>query len=284
MDKKIIFLDIDGTIATHGEKVSQKVIDAIQQARHNGHYVFLCTGRNKVGTAFLNHLDFDGLISSAGGYIEVQGQMIDETYLTHDDVVEVQEAMEECQVLYNMEGTCYTYADEEIMRLYIEGMFDIDEMNSEMQRLLHEQKEQMSVKSMAEYESNPMPIHKISFIARSLESLQKLKDKLSSKYMFVIHDLFSTDTINGEMIQHGMDKGKAILKVVAYLGMKQEDTIGFGDSMNDYEMLKVCHHSVAMENAVDELKAIATTVCESVEHDGVYYELERLHIIDGIKV
>lgn len=47
MNKKIIFLDVDGTLTLPTGEVSYKVKNAISQARNNGHYVFLCTGRNK---------------------------------------------------------------------------------------------------------------------------------------------------------------------------------------------------------------------------------------------
>ena len=77
-----------------------------------------------------------------------------------------------------------------------------------------------------------------------------------------------------------MDKGLAIKKVVETLHMKMEDTIAFGDSMNDYEMLQVCNYGVAMKNACQELKASADNICESVENDGVYYEMERLGLFE----
>lgn len=69
-------------------------------------------------------------------------------------------------------------------------------------------------------------------------------------------------------------------KVVETLHMKMEDTIAFGDSMNDYEMLQVCNYGVAMKNACQELKAGADSICESVENDGVYYEMERLGLFE----
>ena len=77
-----------------------------------------------------------------------------------------------------------------------------------------------------------------------------------------------------------MDKGLAIKKIVETLHMKMSDKIDFGDSMNDYEMLQVCNHSVAMKNACQELKASADNICESVENDGVYYEMERLGLFE----
>ena len=102
------------------------------------------------------------------------------------------------------------------------------------------------------------------------------RDILSKRYHFIVHELFSKETINGEIIIKGTNKGKAIQKVVEILGLSMEDTIGFGDSMNDFEMIQVCHYGVAMANGSEELKAYASTVCESVEDDGVYHELKRL--------
>ena len=47
MGRKAIFLDVDGTLTLPNGQVSQKVEEAISKVRKNGHYVFLCTGRNK---------------------------------------------------------------------------------------------------------------------------------------------------------------------------------------------------------------------------------------------
>ena len=50
--------------------------------------------------------------------------------------------------------------------------------------------------------------------------------------------------------------------------------------MNDYEMIKVCQHAVVMENGVEELKQYASTICESVDEDGIYHELKRLKLCE----
>lgn len=45
MKQKLIFLDIDGTLLPPGEMtVPASAVEAIRQARANGHKVFLCTG------------------------------------------------------------------------------------------------------------------------------------------------------------------------------------------------------------------------------------------------
>ena len=45
MGKKVIFLDIDGTLTEPGcNEPPASAVEAIQKARANGHYVFLCSG------------------------------------------------------------------------------------------------------------------------------------------------------------------------------------------------------------------------------------------------
>ena len=47
MNRKLIFLDIDGTLVTQMKAPSDHVKKAVRSARSNGHKVFLCTGRKK---------------------------------------------------------------------------------------------------------------------------------------------------------------------------------------------------------------------------------------------
>jgi HAD superfamily hydrolase (TIGR01484 family) len=44
---KIIFIDVDGTLLDYENKLPQSAVKAIQQARANGHKVYICTGRSK---------------------------------------------------------------------------------------------------------------------------------------------------------------------------------------------------------------------------------------------
>ena len=72
MDRKIIFLDIDGTLIAAMSEPSALATAAVRGARKMGHKVFLCTGRNMaiIGDDILK-IGFDGVISSAGGHVEV---------------------------------------------------------------------------------------------------------------------------------------------------------------------------------------------------------------------
>jgi hydroxymethylpyrimidine pyrophosphatase-like HAD family hydrolase len=64
-------------------------------------------------------------------------------------------------------------------------------------------------------------------------------------------------------------------KLLTLLGLDTDDAVVFGDSVNDISMFEVCKTKVAVGNAVDELKAIATDVTKSYKEDGVAYWLNK---------
>ena len=276
MERKIIFLDIDGTLTLPKGGVSSRVKDAITQVRQNGHYVFICSGRNRAGVESLMPIGFDGAICSAGGYIEINGQKIYESCLCDEDLKIARDVFDRNHVLYNLETTHITFSSDEMNKEFVKMQLNGEKVNSEMMRLMNEQMKQFNIHSLEEFNQNPIPVQKLCFIARDEKDLIEPRDILSKRYHFIVHELFSKETINGEIIIKGTNKGKAIQKVVEILGLSMDDTIGFGDSMNDFEMIQVCHYGVAMANGSEELKAYASTVCESVEDDGVYHELKRL--------
>src|SRR5699024_2597522 len=96
--------------------------------------------------------------------------------------------------------------------------------------------------------------------------------------IFILHDLGNTN-LNGEIISKTDNKGTGIKHAIEYLQMDIKDTIGFGDSMNDYDMIQTVDCGVVMENGSLELKKIADQICLSVENDGVYDEFIKLGLI-----
>ncbi len=70
-----------------------------------------------------------------------------------------------------------------------------------------------------------------------------------------------------EIIPKHVSKAKAILQVKELLNV--DYVVAFGDGMNDIEMFEVADECYAVENAVGELKKIATGIIGSNEEDGV---------------
>lgn len=70
-----------------------------------------------------------------------------------------------------------------------------------------------------------------------------------------------------EIMPRKATKANAILKLKEILGC--EKIVSFGDALNDIPMFQISDECYAMENAVDELKKIATDIIASNEEDGV---------------
>ena len=71
------------------------------------------------------------------------------------------------------------------------------------------------------------------------------------------------------------DKAHAMQKIMAYLERDLEDVTVFGDSINDIGMFKLAGTSVAVSNALDEVKAVADVVLpHSNDEDAVAHYLK----------
>ena len=72
------------------------------------------------------------------------------------------------------------------------------------------------------------------------------------------------------------DKGSALARLCARLGIEQSEVIAFGDNHNDLSMLEWAGRGVAMGNAEAEVKAIADEVTAPHGDHGVAQVLETL--------
>ena len=85
MNRKLIFLDVDGTFTAPGGYIPpESAVRAVKRARELGHKVFLCSGRNYGMLEPLHKYGFDGGIASCGGYIYAGDKVIYDCPLTED--------------------------------------------------------------------------------------------------------------------------------------------------------------------------------------------------------
>lgn len=277
MKRKSIFLDVDGTLVSGHATMNPKVVEAINRARQNGHYVFICTGRNKTGIKYeLAKADFDGIIASAGSYIEIDNKVIHSVYFNKLLVDKISKVFDENNIYYNYECTDVTYMSKKMVELFIGGV-NFESGNIELEKMMQEEFKKFSIQDLSLY--NNQDIHKICFIATDQNDVERVKKQLGDDVNMVIHDIFDATTINGELISKVDNKATAIKQVIDYLGIDKKDTIAFGDSMNDYEMINFVECGIAMGNACKELKEVASRVCRSVDEDGIYYEFIELGLI-----
>jgi len=89
------------------------------------------------------------------------------------------------------------------------------------------------------------------------------------------HNVLVSGTNWLDVMKKSVTKGSAIRAVQEKLGIKFEECMAFGDYMNDYDMMKECGESYAMENAVPELKKVCRHIAPSNDENGVMRVIRR---------
>lgn len=276
MDKRIIFLDIDGTLTEPGcNEVPESALRAIEQARKNGHDVFLCTGRSYGMILPLLQYDFNGVIASAGSYIECCGEVIVDCPIGEEQQRIAMSVLKENGVFRTVECMDGCYADEEFTK-YLQANVD-DGANSELLRWRKQTEKSLNVFPMRAY--NEQPIYKIVIACLSWEQLDQPRKMLDSEFVFSIPGEDQYGFINGELINRRYNKGKAVERICDHLHIPITHSVAFGDSINDREMLETAGLGICMQNGSEELKKIADDVCPSVKEDGIMQAFMKHHLI-----
>ena len=270
MGKKLIFLDIDGTLTVPGSnEPPQSALDAIKAAQKKGNLVFLCSGRNPGMLEPLLKYGFDGVIACAGGYITVGDELIYDMPMPLEESNLAIEKLHEKGVFCTVEGRDGAWGDENIGAFLDNAVGGDQKGNSEIERWRKALAGSLHIRPMSEYDGTP--VYKVVIMCLHPEQLEPAREVLEDKYNFCMQEIKDPAhrCINGELINRKYDKGRAILRICGHLGVPVEDTVGFGDSMNDLEMIQTVGTSVCMDNGADSLKAISDIVCPSVEEDGM---------------
>ena len=274
MDRKLIFLDIDGTLTTPGSNTPpESAMKAVRVAREKGHKVFLCSGRNPGMMAPVLALGFDGAVAGAGGYVFAGDKVLFDCPMEKEEFETGMRLLKEEGVFRTIEARDKTWGDEDLGDFLAQA----GEGNSELVRWRKALAEQLNILPMQEYDGSP--VYKIVFMCREAKQLEPARQALEKDYNFVVQDVAAHNCLNGELINRKYDKGRGVRRMAEEFGAAIEDTIGFGDSMNDLEMIETVGTSVCMKNGSPALQAISDIVCPAVEDDGLYQAFERLGLI-----
>ncbi len=266
MKRKIIFLDIDGTLTEPGSnEPPDSAVKAVRKAREGGHYVFLCTGRNYDMLMPLLKYGFDGVVASSGGYIRCGEEVIYDCPMTEVQKQRAMAVLEKNGVYRTLECLDGSYTDE--------GFKDFlrnhgGNGNSELLRWREQIEKSLNIRPMSEYKGKP--VYKIVVMSRSEEQLEEPERVLADDFFFCIQEKNRQGFLNGEVVNREFDKGKGVRRVCAHLGIPVEDSIAVGDSMNDREMLEAAGLGICMENGSRDLKELADEICPSVKEDGIW--------------
>lgn len=275
MGQKIIFLDIDGTLCQPGSNVPPaSALDAIKKAQSAGNRVFLCTGRNLGMLSPLLKYGFDGVVGSSGGYVTCGDKVIYDCPMRPEQQKKALDVLAKNGVFRTVECRDRSYTDE-AFKEFLKSKAQ-RESNSEVLRWREQIEKELGILPMNQYPGDP--IYKVVLMCACREQLKEPVALLKDEFNIVIQDDETHGYINGEMVLKCFDKGLGVLRVCEYLGVPVEDTYGYGDSMNDKEMIETVGHGVVMANGCEALKAMADEVCPSVTQDGLYKSFQSNHL------
>lgn len=265
--RRMVFLDVDGTLVDYHNRIPASAIEAIRAARAEGHLVYLSTGRSRSEVYDeLWDIGLDGLIGANGGYVEHDGQVVMHQGLTAQQCREIVDWLHERGLEFYLESNSGLYASENFeeaalpaVRAYVGGK------GGDVEGLTVRKVFPHMIYGGELYRDD---VNKISFLLGTyqdhLDATERFGDLESRTWGGRgAHALF------GDLATAGITKAHAVHALVEHVGGDIADTIAVGDASVDIPMLEVCGVGVAMGNGSDDIKAVADHVTTDVEDDGL---------------
>ncbi len=277
---KYIFFDIDGTLVGNSKQVTKNTADGIREARANGHKVYLCTGRAPVSIpSRIKEIGFDGVIASAGGFVQAENTYIYENSLDPTILQQVIVLFINHNILFSLETKEAVYQTPGVLA-FLRNIYATHwSNNSELSRILEETVGNETHVPIDQFNMS-ISVAKISFMSYDKIALYDTVPFLSKYFDIVIFSKKDDPYINGELIMKDCTKGDGMKYILEHMGGSIEDTIAFGDSMNDYPLITAANYSMVNENAPDKLLSIADDTFIDPDQDGIYLALRKLNIIN----
>lgn len=261
-EQSLIFFDIDGTLLDASGSIPPSARSAIALAQENNHLCFVNTGRPYAHLVpSVRSIPFDGYICSCGQHILLNDQSVIHACFTREEAREIVALVRACNLDVVYEGEQGVWFDH--CRPHCPEILD----------------------SMAHFSA-------LGFdVSRSIDSEDFYFDKFCvwvqpdsdvSRFQEKIRLFCTVIEREGnllEMVRLGYSKETGIQAVVSRVGVPIERTYALGDSTNDLSMLRFVAHSIAMDNAPEEVKQFAEHVTPSAENDGVAAALAYYHLI-----
>ena len=271
----LAFLDIDGTLTPPGSNaVPASAREAIRAARAAGHRVFLCTGRNLGMLRPVLACGFDGAVASAGGYVFCGDELLFDCPMTERQRETAVRLFRQEGVFLNVETREDSFCDEDV------GAFQALSAGaggSELLRWRRQMEKELGFRPMAAYDGTP--VYKILFCCARPEQLAPAREALEGEFFFLVHDEPAAGCLNGELINRRFDKGRGVKRIAEALGVPLADTVGFGDSMNDLEMLQTVGTAFCMADGSPALQRLCGRTCPGVAEDGIARAFRELNLI-----
>ncbi len=268
---RLIALDLDGTLVAGRNKVNDGDIAAIGKAKAAGIKVAICTGRlYNSCREFAKRLELKlPVICCNGACLCTDDEILYSDYINDGvlgflaDECQKQKATYACFLHDGVRLLLADQTEKEKWGMYLDGYATKDvNLFTDREAFL----EAIRGKTL-----------KAAYIDDDIDFLETLEKASGDRYII---ETTSSWPNNREVTSRGVDKASALQKLLDREGIAWENVMAIGDSMNDHALIKAAGIGVAMGNAEEEIKGLASYITLKIDDCGVANAIEQLIFSD----
>ena len=268
MNQHLIVLDLDGTLLTDQQKISEKTKQTLFKAKEAGHQVMIATGRPfRASHLYYNELGLSTPI------VNFNGALIHHPNDTHWNPVH---SPIDISVVHDVVDSIEKYQYENLIAEVMDDVF-IHVEDQKMMNIFKMGDPQVTIGNLkGNLTKNPTSL----LIHAEENNVPTIRDHLEEIHAELIdHRRWGAPFHIIEIVRKGLNKAVGISLIAKEMGIPRERIIAFGDEDNDLEMIDYAGIGVAMSNGIDQLKNIANEITLSNNEDGIAKILiERLKL------
>lgn len=266
MNKYLIALDLDDTLLNHQKEVTEKTKKCLKKLYNQGHVIAIISGRI-FDTCYeiVSKLDFiNYMVTDSGSLIfdNIKKEVIYKKKLSKDNIKKILN-------LYNDKMEYIEFSDEHYYYKYSTIPFKHYGLSKDIVDIRMFIRDNNAIHSsirMLDYHENEKIIKIINEVCPTINVFEMKNSDMEVKWL--------------ELVQKGVSKYNSIKYLCKRENIRWNNTISFGDNYNDIDMIKNTKFGVAMGNAIDEVKKIATFITKSCDEDGIEYYLRGIFDIN----
>lgn len=265
MKYKAIICDLDGTLLNEKHTISNETKNTIKQILQSGVKFIIATGRHhNDAKTFKNMLGLDSfLITSNGAKVHDYN---DNEIISHNIPPDV------AKMVLN-----YKYDSCLHKNVYIDEDWFVEKPCLSAMEFHKESGFKHKIATLDSLIGKS--ITKFFVMSDNYNSIINLENSLNEQFGDSLNVTLSIESCL-EIMNKGVSKATAIAEVLKKEGIKLEESIAFGDGLNDYEMLSIVGKSFIMGNGSPRLKASLPNIeiIDSNTNNGVAKKLKEIFL------
>lgn len=275
MTRKHLFVtDLDGTLLGPDSRVSERSAGILSRLSREGVAVTVATARTPATVEPLLAETFTTIpavvMTGAALWDRNSGRYLDPIFVAAEAAGKVEAAFRQANI------NPFVYALHSDRDLRVSHHPDM----TEKERHFYEERSNLPLKKFVfDYSEIPSGMDRVIlfYALGSADKIEPLASRLAHDPALSVscyRDIFNPAVANIEVFGAGVSKAAAIKRLAGMIGA--ESITVYGDNLNDLSMFEVADESVAVANAVEQVRRAATRVIGPNGADAVALDIEKI--------